>query len=92
MYCVSPQWLGLLEMLHPEYEGSNNSIHHQYHWSRCLDHLFKKKEKEKKRKVTGKFMMQNFDLILKDVNTQELHHHLYEEDALVVPDDYPISC
>ncbi len=41
---------------------------------------------------TGKFMMKNFDVILKDVNKQELHHPLYEEDTLVVPADYPISC
>ena len=35
----------------------------------------------------GKFILQNFDVILKDVNKQELHHHLYEEDTVVVPAD-----
>jgi hypothetical protein len=40
----------------------------------------------------GKFLLQNFDVIRKDVDTQELHHHLYEEDTLVVPTDCPISC
>ena len=40
----------------------------------------------------GKFILQNFDVTLKDVNTQELHHDLYEEDTLVVPADCPISC
>ncbi len=47
---MSPPRLGLLEMLHPEYEGSDNSIYPQCQWSRCLERFFIKKEKEKNTK------------------------------------------
>ena len=47
MYCVSP--LGLLEFLHPEYKGSDNSIHLRCHWSRCLERFFLKNEKKKEK-------------------------------------------